>query len=293
MLPKGVHRVRRKLVGGKSRWHFYAWRGGPKFWIDDCREPRDPDFAVAFAEIMVRPKPAKLMTPDLVDDFLSSTAMPKGERSRADLRKWALRFAEHFKDAPACIFEERSSRGEVNGWRANWKHSPKQHDMAGTHAVRVLNWAVEEGKLSEHHCHKLRKLYEVDRSEIVWTSADREAFDAVAPEWVRRILCAGCETGLRPADLIKLTPAHVETTPGGRRLRVRTNKRKRLAHIPITPELAAVIDATPKGRLLILTNASGDPLTPHRASEGSGATRRRCRATCDCRIPAGLRQRAC
>jgi site-specific recombinase XerD len=32
--------------------------------------------------------------------------------------------------------------------------------------------------------------------------------------------------------------------------------------------LAELIDATPKGRVLILTNASGQPLTEHRASEG-------------------------
>lgn len=270
MLPKGVHRVRRKLASGKSRYHFYAWRGrdAPKFWVDDHQNPTDPDFYLAVADCVKRPAPALPMTPALVNEFLSSAAMPKAERSRADLRKWALQFADHFRDAPAVIFEERGSRGEMNKWRAQWQHSPKQHDMAGTHAVRVLNWAVEEGKLSEHHCHKLPRLYEVDRSEIVWTPADREAIDAKAPEWVRRILCVACETGLRPGDLVDLTIGAVEQTPAGRRLRVRTNKRKQLAHIPITPELAKVIDTTPRDRLLILTNASGQQLTEHRASEG-------------------------
>lgn len=45
-LPKGVHRVRRKLANGQSRFHFYAWRGrgAPKFWEDDKRNPTDPDF---------------------------------------------------------------------------------------------------------------------------------------------------------------------------------------------------------------------------------------------------------
>lgn len=266
--PDKVHPVRRKLSDGSVRFHFYAWRGEPKFWVDTVQYPTERAFFHAFAEATARPQRADYTTPQMVDDFLSSTAMPKGERSRADIRKWGLRFADHFKDAPAVIFEERGARGEMNAWRALWKHSPKQHDMAGTHAVRILNWAVDEGKLSEHHCHKLHRLYEVDRSEIVWTTADREAFNAAAPEWVCRILCAACETGLRPADLIKLTPAHVEQTPRGRRLRVRTNKRKRLAHIPITPALAEVIDTTPPGRLLILTNANGNALTPHRASEG-------------------------
>ena len=140
--------------------------------------------------------------------------------------------------------------------------------MAGNHAVRVLNWAVEEGKISEHHCHRMPRLYDVDRAEIVCTPADLEAIDARAPEWVRPILCVACETGLRPGDLIELTTGAVEQTPLGRRLRVRTNKSSRLAHIPITPKLAKVIDATPRDRPLILTNASGNQLTEHRASEG-------------------------
>lgn len=230
------------------------------------RVPRDPDFALA--DYAARPKLGALMLPVLADAFLSSTAIPDGKRSRADQRKWVLRFAAHFKDAPACIFEERGSRGEMNKWRAEWKHSPKQHDAAGTHAVRILNWAVKEDKLSEHHCHRLNKVYSVDRSEIVWVSSDVEAINAIAPEWVKRLFCVACETGLRPGDLIKLTTGHIENTPHGRRLRVRTNKKKRLAHIPITSELAVVIDVTPDNRLLILTNASGHALTEHRASEG-------------------------
>lgn len=42
----------------------------------------------------------------------------------------------------------------------------------------------------------------------------------------------------------------------------------REAHVPVTPALADVIDSTPGDRMLILTNASGDQLTEHRASEG-------------------------
>lgn len=267
-LPRGVHRVRRKLASGQSKFHFYAWRGGPKFWEDLLHTPVDPDFYVAFAECTERKTSGVLMVPELVDKFLDSAAMPKAKRSQEDIRLWLLRLAKHFRDAPAIIFEDRGSRAEVNEWRGKWKHSPKQHDMAGTHATRLLNWSVEEGHLAEHYCHKLPKLYEVDRSEIVWTPYDREQVEAIAPEWIKRLLTAACETGLRRADLVKLTKGAVEKTPHGRRLRVRTNKRKRLAHIPITPELAKVIDATPADRMLILTNASGGQLTGHRASEG-------------------------
>ena len=90
--------------------------------------------------------PAEYLTTHLLDDFLSSASLPKVERSKADIRKWLEFFREEFGADPIAMFEERASRGEVNNWRKKWLHSPKQHDMAGTHATRVLNWAVEEGR---------------------------------------------------------------------------------------------------------------------------------------------------
>ena len=266
-LPKGVHRVRR-MTKSEVRWHFYAWRGGPKFWTNTVRHPSDPNFFVAFARAVERPKPQAYMTPKMVDDFLSSAEMPKGERTQADYRRWALRFSDAFKDDPAAMFEEPESRAEVNQWRQAWSHSPKQYDYAGTVVTRILNWAWKDaGKIRQHHCAAFKKVYEVDRSDVVWTPADRAKVCAAAPEWVGRILTAACETGLRPADLIKLASTHVEETPRGRRIRVRTNKRHRVATIPVTPEMADLLDQTPVGQLLILVNAHGRPLTPHRASE--------------------------
>lgn len=267
-LPKGVHAVRRARSDGVM-FHFYAWRGGPKFWSDARHYPNEPAFHAAYAAVIELPKPKAYMTSAMVDDFLSSPHMPKGERTKEDYRKWALRFAEAFKDDPAKLFEEPESRGEVNEWRKQWAHSPKQYDYAGTVVTRILNWAWKDaGKLRLHHCSGFTKVYHVDRSEIVWSPAQRDALLKIAPVWVGRILTAACETGLRPGDLIRLSWAHIENTPKGRRIRVRTNKRNRAATIPATPEMSALLDATPKDRLLILTNATGGVLKEHRASEG-------------------------
>src|SRR5262249_21490789 len=47
---KGIHRVERKLADGRSRFHYYAWRGGPTFWTSDTPVPEDApaDFVAAF-----------------------------------------------------------------------------------------------------------------------------------------------------------------------------------------------------------------------------------------------------
>lgn len=118
-----------------------------------------------------------------------------------------------------------------------------------------------------HHCGDLRKVYKADRSEIVWTPQQRDFGCAIAPEWVQRILITACETGLRTNDLLKLSRGQIETTPRGSRIRNRTNKRKRKATIPVTPEMAAVIDATPIDRLMIRVNASGSPPIARHAND--------------------------
>lgn len=267
-LPPRVHRVRRPLKQG-VRFHFYAWRGGPKFWVDDKAFPLDPAFYTEYARVIARPKRSAYMTSTMVDDFLSSAHMPRGARTKEDYRLWALRFAEAFKDDPAALFEEPESRREVDDWRRAWAHSPKQHDYAGTVVTRILNWARDDARtIRAHHCDKLKRLYEVNRSDIVWSASHRDAVCAIAPAWVRRILIAACETGLRPGDLIRLTRAHIQTTPKGQRIQLRTNKRKQMATLPVTQEMAAIIADTPDDRMLILTNASGEPLTEHRISEG-------------------------
>jgi integrase len=249
------------------RYHFYAWRGGPKFWTDMQRFPTDRKFLLSLAEVTKRFEPVDYMMHQMVDDFLSSASMPKAQRSKDDLKKWALRFQEEFHDDPAALFEERGSRGELNNWRANWKHSPKQHDAAGTHAVRILNWAVEEGKIKKHFCHRLPRLYSGDRSLIVWTPKDREILSEKAPGWVSRILEAGCETDLRASDLVKIDlEKHVEIAGGARRLKVKTAKRKRTAYIPVTERLAELIDQTPQGQQFLLVSETGRPLSARWAS---------------------------
>lgn len=267
---EGVARVRKRMADGCVRVYHYAWRGGPCFWRSDSgvREGSDA-YIAALNDARKRTRAGGSMVPDMVDRYLDSGEFRKlAARTKADYRKWALRFSAEFADDPASLFEWPESRGELLRWRDQWQHSPKQADYAVTVAVRILAWAKDRSILAQHHCDRIGKLYSADRAEIVWTPADVEKFEARSPEWVRRILAAALETGLRPGDLIRLTRAHVEATPAGRRISIRTNKRKRLATIPVTPRMGALLDATPKGRALILVSERGRPLTEHRASEG-------------------------
>jgi len=267
---RGIHRVRARLADGSRREYHYAWRGGPKFWSSgDGVAQGSADYLAALAALGETPKPKQLTTPQMVDAYIDNAEFRMLKpRTQADYRRWAMRFAEEFADDPAAMFEEAESRSEINEWRQKWAHSPKQYDYAGTVATVILNWSVDFGKLRQHYCHRLRKLYSADRSEIIWTPQDIAKLQAVAPLWVQRVLTATCETGLRPGDLIRLARSHVIETSEGRVIRIRTNKRQRIAAIPVTAEMGRLIDSTPSGQLLLCVSARGLPLTAHRASEG-------------------------
>lgn len=269
---KGVHRVR-SVKGGKVYQYHYAWRGGPCFWrSSDPFKPNTPEYLAALAAVAPSPAEVKrdVMAPDMVDRFLDSAVFKaKKPRTQADYRTWLGRFSAHFSSAGAIMFADPRSRGAVNEWRSQWSHSPKQYDSAVTYVSPMLNWAVDEGIIPEHHCHRMTKVYKADRAEIIWTEGDQRRFNDAAPEWARRVLGAALETGLRPGDLIKIGWQHiVEDATGARTIKVKTNKRGRWAHIPVTPRMAALLAETPRDRLTILVNARGSPLTEHRASEG-------------------------
>lgn len=274
---KGVHRVRRKLVSGLYRERHYAWRGGPCFWSSDLNfSKHSPEYISAFSACSTRSAEPRLLTKSVVDQFLDSAEFLKTKpRTQSDYKKWMLRFQEEFAEDPFAMFAEPESRGEVSDWRQQWAHSPKQFDYCGTVVTRFLNWAEDNGKISRHFCHKLPKVYESDRAEIVWTPADVDLFCQAAPEYARRILICACETGLRPGDLAGLNRGHIRKTRHGRRLRVRTNKRSKIATIPVSQKLGALLDATPPDRMLILVGDKGQKLDAESASKAVSRWRNR------------------
>ena len=270
-LPPEINRVRGKLSDGTVFYYFYLrGRKGKSFWKDVNKFPKSKDFFGAYSSAMERASPKRnaVMTDAVVDAYISSAEfLTLKPRTQSDYRRWAMRFAEEFQSDPIQMFEEASSRAEITQWRSKWKHSPKQYDYAGTVVTRILNWSLDAGKIAQHHA-SFKKIYHSDRSDVVWTPDQVSAIVERSPEWVSRVLITACETGMRPGDLVRLSKVHVESTPGGRRIRIKTNKRGKSAYVPVSQAMANVIDATPKDRLLILSNATGGPLTEHRASEG-------------------------
>lgn len=256
----GVHRVRMRLkTTGQLVEYHYAFRGGPRIWkTGDPHGPGTPGYldAVAKGEAPAKTASAGLFRA-VIRDYTESLDFRKlAPRTQADYQIWLGRIDAEFGDAPKEAFNRPGIRAEVLEWRDRW--SGKQAQYAWTVIRRVVSWAYDRKKLGEHHLRGGGQIYEANRADIVWPEGAFEAFAKVAPGPETDALEAALETGMRPSDLCALTRLQVLPTPGGQRISVKTAKRGRMASIPVTPRMAAIIERAPATGP-ILRNASGKP----------------------------------
>ncbi len=188
-----------------------------------------------------------------------------------------------FGDAAIEMFDHPQVRRVVYGWRDRFD-SAKVADTRAGHLVAIVNWAVDKSYVKANHLSGMTKLYSADRSDIIWTPAELALFlhgDAsrkigAAPGWLQRLMATATETGLRPGDLHILSLGHFQETGNGMRIVIRTQKRKRMVSIPVTPRMQAIYDETPadtpEGRVLL--NGRGQPYKSQN-DMGQAVSRRR------------------
>ena len=269
MLPeiKGVHKVWKRLASGKRvRYHLtHRGKGAQRFWT----EPDDGLDAVAYVEAYKAkktraPRPDAKTVGSIARSFLTSGDFKRLSNStKAEYRRYGESFEKAFNQAPAAVLEDRRFRGDVAEWRDQWIANPRAAQYAWSVARRIANWAQDRGMIGQHVIAGVGVRYKADRAELVWTPADIAAFNAVASEPARRLLTVAIATGLRAQDLARFSRAHVKDGV----VQLRTSKRNAVATIPILPDLQAVLDATPRDRLLILHNERDEPFNSKSASK--------------------------
>lgn len=262
----GVHRVRAKLAGGRRVRYHYAYRGGPRFWTepDDGDDPIRYTDAYKSATSHVSATPGSTIETVVKAFFDSGDFKRLSKSSQRAYRTYGESFAVRFRTAPVTLLEDRRFRAYAIAWRDQWSDSPRAAQYAWSVAKRIASWAHDRGTIGPHVITGGAALYKSNRAELVWTSADIAAFNAAAPPAARRLLAVALSTGLRAGDLARLSWSHIVE---GRAVQIRTSKKQRVATIPILAEMRAVLDDTPRDRMLILLNERGRPLTAESASK--------------------------
>lgn len=246
----GVHRVR-----SKGRWYVYAWRGGPRILAEPGSASFHEELLSAFAQ---RKSGEQGRISGLCVDWKRSEAWAKlSPSTRKNWLRWVDEIQTHFGPLRVQQFDRAEIRRDIKRWRDQWRSTPRAADMAKQVLSALLSFAVEEGRLGSNPCFGLSNLYSSNRSELIWTDEDIMRLAQAAGPELMFALGLACLTGLRRADLLRLSWSHI----GELAIEIRTGKSggHKTALVPLYAELRALLDVIPKRSTTVLTNSEGKP----------------------------------
>jgi integrase len=260
-------------VKAKGRVYWYAWRGGPRLEGDYG----SPAFIASYHKAVEEYRaPDTSRFRSLVIQYKASGNYKKLEPStKQNWGPWLDRISDYFGDLSIAQFDRPEKiRPRIRQWRNQWADKPRTADYGMQVLSRVLSHAVDPlGKIAGNPCEGVKRLYNADRSEIIWTDADIAEFKRAggsrkitgslrelpcSPELIYAIDLAAY-TGLRLGDLIRVAWPHVENDA----IVLRTGKSgyRKEAIIPIYDTLRAVLDRIPKRATTVLTSVRHRPWT--------------------------------
>ena len=236
---KGLFKVRRKLVSGEYRVHYYAWRGGPKM----RTEYGTPEFVAEFNlhHQLKAGKFTQSTTGFMIDRYLESPEGTKGAKSTVKERaRYCQHFSERFGTLPLIAFESPAIRTRLYAWRDEMADKPRTADERWRQFSRVLKWGKKRGYIQTNPMTEYESLYEANRAHLIWTPDEiKRLIDNTTPEFGR--LCRGAiHLGARVSDLRALKWSDIKENETI--YRPSKGKRyKRVAKIPHTPFFRALI----------------------------------------------------
>jgi integrase len=198
----------------------------------------------------------------LVTQYKGSPDYKKLEPStKQNWGPWLDRIADYFGDLSIGQFDRPEKiRPRIRQWRNQWADTPRTADYGMQVLSRVLSHAVDPlGKIAGNPCEGIKRLYNADRSEIIWTDSDVAEFKLVCSPELAHAVDLDVYTGLRLGDLIRVAWSHI----GDDAIVLRTGKsrQRREVIIPLYDDLRAVLARIPKRATTVLTSARHQPWT--------------------------------
>jgi integrase len=259
---KGVHTTYKKLADGTIKKYFYAWKGGPR--ID--AEPGTPEFVRLYGEATsAKPQRRTETFRSLIDYFKDQDEYKSlSDASKRAYDSYLNLIDGKFGTMPIGALEDRRARGDFKSFRGTFADKPRKADYVWTTIARVLSVAKDHGKIAVNVCERGGRLYDADRSEIIWTADDIREFCAVASIELQAALLLALWTGQRQGDLLKLSWKNYD----GKYIRLRQTKARggkgKRVTIPVGDPLKSALDVALKEKrsaVTILTNSRGLPWT--------------------------------
>jgi hypothetical protein len=204
----------------------------------------------------------------------------KSEKTKTDYLRYLKMIENEFGTMPVAAVEDKRARGKFKEWRDTMADRPRTADYAWAVLARVLSVAKDSGVIAVNVCERGGRLYETDRTEIIWTANHITKFCTVASDALQFALLLALWTGQRQGDLIRLTWAQYDGSKlrlaqrkGRKRVVIRWGRRSKPHSIPAVPR-------SPPGQSCETPSASHGPATASgQRSSAPGSARTICTST--------------
>lgn len=253
----GVYRV-----SAKGRTYYYAWRGRGAPRLEG--KPGSPEFVASLQAAQAGRKTGdKTKISGLCAMFRASDAWnnrgpkPISPKTKASWTTWLDRIQEKFGGLSIVQFDNARMRPRITEWRDGYAKTPRAADMGIQVLSRLLSFAQSKGLLLNNICAGIEGIYSADRSGLIWTADDLAELAKHASPEIMQAARLGALTGLRQADLLRLSWSHIKANS----IEIATgkSKRRKTTLIPMYGELRAYLDTLPKKATTVLVTTRGRP----------------------------------
>lgn len=246
MLP-GSHRVGAKLAGGRVAEYWYAWRGGPRILSVVANNPKalaaevSRRLPAAIVEFQANQRKGDTVTlSGLITRYLKSPKFEGlGERTKQDKRLHLDRVRLAHGELELRALDARGARKMFLDWRDSMSRTPKTADDLLSDLSAALNWACDQGELKANPLASFPRIYQVDRSTIIWTEDELKAIEPHCRPELWWAIQLAVHTGARLGDLRKLSWSNVG--PDAIRWQTGKSRGRRTAVAPMTKPLRALL----------------------------------------------------
>lgn len=244
-------------VRAKGVVYRYAWRGrgAPRL----LEQPGTPAFATELASALETRHAGDASRIDgLCTAYLSSSEWDKlAPKTKANWRIWIDRIRGHFGELRIGMFDRPDIRRDIRDWRDRYSSTPRAADMGLQVLSRLLAHAAADGMLKTNPVAGMARLYEGNRSSIIWTAEDLARLEQHASPEIMRAARLAALTGLRQSDLLRLEWSHITDLS----IEIATGKSRgrKTAVVPMYGELRALLATFPRIGKTVLTTQRGKP----------------------------------
>lgn len=249
----GINVTHKRLADGSIKSYYYHRATGIRLRGDPGSAQFRADYESAESPIS---RDAGTVA-GLIREYLASPKFAsKRDTTQREYKRMLTKLETAFGTMPTLALGSAKVIGKFIDYQEEiGRDKPREADNRLTILSAVFSYAKRKGRILRNPLERFERLYDADRSEIIWTESDILKFMKGAPVELQCVMILAIHTGQRYGDLVRLRWSDYD----GNRIGLKQSKTKMTVWIKCTSALKAMLESIPKAGPFILTRNDGKP----------------------------------